>query len=126
MDEEKIKSEYATFQEENPGFGNMVVLNRDGEVLFRLDPNFISDGDGKILMDAWVNRKPAIEWTPKRYPIFSWEDLQFAARNIKDKDSLVGCITKSKNYIVVHMATGSKPAPAIATITLNRWSWDKF
>ena len=126
MDEEKIKTEYATFQDEHEGFGDFAILNRNGEVIFRLNQNFVTDEEGKILMDAWLNHKSAVEWTNKRYPILSWEEIQFAARNVKDKDALIGCITKSKNFIVVHLKAGAKAAPAIAAIALNRWSWDKI
>lgn len=126
MNEEKIKSEYLEFQNEHEGFGNLMVLNNEGQILFSLDPNFASKEEGKALMDAWLNNKSAIKIGEKRYPILSWEEIQFAARNVKDKDALIGCKVKSKNYVVVHLEKGAKISPAIASIALNRWSWDKI
>jgi hypothetical protein len=123
MDTEKLHEEYRQFQQTNEGFAEMMVLTKEGTIMFLTDSTFISEEDARNLMDAWLTRKSAAVIGEDRYPILSWETIQFAARNVKGKGALIGCLTKSDNYIVVHLEPHCKTPPAIAAINLNRWSW---
>jgi hypothetical protein len=122
MDVEKIKTEYAKFQEKGPDFGNLMILSREGNLLWSLDPDFTTEDQTKGLMDVWLNSKPAVELNGNRYPILKWDELQFAAKNTAGKGAIIGCVCKSKNFAVVqYSGTGNLIG---ATVELNRWSWN--
>jgi hypothetical protein len=122
MDAEQIISEYKTFQDANNGFGNLMILKTDGQILYSLED--IADEDAKGLMDAWLNHKSAVLIGENRYPILSWDELQFGARNVKGKGALVGTRTKQDHYVVAHLNADSRLPPSVAAINLNRWAWD--
>ncbi len=124
MEIDKLKSKYLEFQTENEGFGNLILLSKEGEIIFSLDPNFIGGTEAKELMDSWLNHKSAFVIGENRYPILSWEELQFAARNVKGKGAIIGTRTKSNEYTLVHLSPASKIAPTMGSIKLNRWVWD--
>ena len=119
---EKILAEYAQFQADNPGFAEIIILTSTGELEYGSDPTFCSKEEAKPLFDAWMNHGSAVEIGGNRYPVLSWEVMQFAARNVKGKGALVGCKTKTDRYVVVHLE--AKVAPTMAAIKFNRWSWD--
>ena len=123
MDTEKLHEDYHQFQETNEGFAEMMILTNEGTILFLTDSTFLSAEDARNVMDAWLNRKSAAVVGEDRYPILSWEAIQFAARNVNGKGALIGCLTKSGDYIVVHLTPKCRTPPAIAAINLNRWSW---
>ena len=125
MDKEKINSSYKEFQAQNPGFGALIVLTRAGEILHMTEPDAMTADQAKHLVDVWFNNKPAVEFGDIRYPVLKWDELQFAAKNVAKKGSLVGCKTKSDKLVVSKVA-GDCPTNIItATIALNRWSWNE-
>jgi hypothetical protein len=125
MDADKVSASYKAFQDQNPGFGALIVLTRVGDILYTSEPDAMSPDQAKHLVDVWFNNKPAVEFGDIRYPVLKWDELQFAAKNVAKKGSLIGCKTKTDNFAVVKVA-GDCPTNIIqATIALNRWSWNE-
>lgn len=120
---EHVMTEYKTFQEQNQSFGELIILSPNGNLEYTHPSEFCSDSEAQSLFEAWKNHGSAAVIGEDRYPIISWEELQFAARNVKGKGALVGCKTKTNRYIVVHLLPGAKDGPTTAAIKLNRWSW---
>ncbi len=119
MDIEKLKAEYAKFKETFEGFGVLTLLSEAGEILYTDDPAAIAPEEAKELLDAWLHTKPAVIVAGNRFPVLKWDPLQFAARNVKGAGSIVGSITKSKNYcIVFYHGTGNLIQ---TSIDFNRW-----
>ncbi|MHA1777359.1 MAG: hypothetical protein DRO88_00295 [Promethearchaeia archaeon] len=123
MDIEQLIPEFNAFQQEFPDFDLFIILASDGEVLYSSNPEKVNPEETRSLMHAWLKRESACMFGQKRYPILSWEPLQFAARNVKGKDALVGTITQSSYYLLAHLKAGAELAPAIGAIQLNRKFW---
>ncbi len=124
MDAEQIKNKYQEFQDANNGFAEVMILSKEGKILFSLEPNYITEDEAKNFMDAWLTKKSAVVIGENRFPILSHEEIQFAARNVKGKGALVGTKTKENHYIIAHLEPSSRFPPTIAAINLNRWAWD--
>lgn len=123
MDIDKLKPEFEEFQQEFPDFDLFFILNSTGEILYSSEPDKVNPEQTQDLMHAWLNRESACQLGEDRYPILSWEPLQFAARNVKGKGAIVGTITQSSYYLLAHLKLGAKLAPAIGAIQLNRKFW---
>ncbi len=124
LQSDEIVSKFREYQTSHAGSEILLILTNKGELEFSTDPTFCSQEDAQNLLKAWLSRESAAQIGEDRYPILSWEELQFAARNIHGKGALVGCKTKTNRYVVVKLAPTSKEAPTIAAIHLNRWSWN--
>ncbi|MCF2139095.1 MAG: hypothetical protein K9W44_03470 [Candidatus Lokiarchaeota archaeon] len=123
MDVNSIIPEFDAFIAEFPDFDLFIILTQDGIIKYCSDPDRVQSEQTKALMQAWLNHESACVLGKDRYPILSWEPLQFAARNVKGKGALVGTVTSSNHYLVAHLKPDAKLAPAIAAIYLNRKFW---
>ena len=124
MENEEIQAAYTEFQNDHPGFVELLVLSESGEQLFTSDPDFATPEETAQLMTAWLTNQPAVEIKEVRYPILKWDELQFAASNVAGYGALIGAKTKAGNYAVVHLDTSTKTPLLQATVELNRWSWN--
>ncbi|UYP46280.1 hypothetical protein NEF87_002565 [Candidatus Lokiarchaeum ossiferum] len=124
METEQIIEKYKEFQDANNGFEELMIFSEKGDLLFSLNPNYITEIEAKSLMEAWLTKQSAVVIGEVRYPILSHEILQFAARNVKGQGALVGTKTKKDNYVVAHLNATSRFPPTIAAINLNRWAWN--
>ena len=124
LDMDRILAEYQKFQELHPSYSEIIIISPNGGLEYCSHKDFCSEEDVKALFDAWMNHGPAAVLSGDRYPILSWEELQFAARNVRGKGALVGCKTKTHRYVLIHLNPNAKEAPTTAAIKLNRWSWD--
>ena len=123
LDFEKFLAEYRDFQQEHPSFGEIFILSSTGGLEFCSPADYCTEAEAQVLLDSWQNHGSAAVIGEDRYPIISWEELQFAARNVRGKGALIGCKTKSDRYVVIHLLPGAKDGPTTAAIKLNRWSW---
>lgn len=123
MDVEAVKKSYQEFQQKNPGFGELLVLTKEGTIILATDPGFAKEEETKQLMDAWLNNKPAVEIGGIRFSVLKWDPIQFAARNVGPKGALIGSIAKSNNYAVIHLSKDCPTPLLAATVSLNRWAW---
>ena len=123
MDSDAILKGYAEFQQKNPGFGPLIVLTKEGEILLSSEPNVITPDQGKHIVDVWFHTKPAIELGDVRYPVLKWDEMQLAAKNVRGMGSLVGCKCKSGLYAVAKVKPECPLNALQASIELNRWSW---
>ena len=121
---DNLKNEFQAFQEENPGFEILLALSAEGNLEFTTEDAFCSPEDAQKMFKAWHEHGSAVVIGEDRFPILSWEELQFAARNVRGKGSLVGAKTKSGRYGIAKLSGSAKLAPTIAAIKFNRWSWD--
>jgi len=119
----QLADQFADFRISQSDFDALAVLSPTGELLFQSEHDFIKPAEGIALVDAWKNHLSAVTLGEDRYPILSWEDYQFAARNVKGKGALVGSLDREKNFVVAHIIPTARNAPAIAAILLNRWVW---
>lgn len=124
MEAEQIIEKYKEFQDANNGFEELMMFSKEGDLLFSLNPNYITETEAKNLMEAWLNKQSAVVIGNIRYPILSHEILQFAARNVKGQGALVGTKTNEDHYVVAHLSASSRFPPTIAAINLNRWAWN--
>src|SRR6056297_1229275 len=119
MDENQIKEKYEEFQGEFPGMDTLLIMDKDAKILYCSDPEFANEEDTKNLLDVWKNKKSPLKLGGKRYVVLKWDDIQFASKNVVDKNAIIGSITKSGNYVVVlYQGTGNLLQ---STIDLNRW-----
>ncbi|MHA2001529.1 MAG: hypothetical protein ACTSVU_05500 [Promethearchaeota archaeon] len=125
MDTESISNEYKSFQESHPGYGNIIILSIEGEILYTSDPDWISPDQAKNFMDAWLNNGPALILGEDRFSIINWFDLQFAAKNVRGKGAFVGSKTKLDHYVLAFLPPGSKVPLTVGAIEINRWVWDR-
>jgi hypothetical protein len=123
METDAITTAFKTFQTQNPGFTHLLVLSRDGDILYSSEPNFITPDEAKHVMDTWQHNGPAVELGPLRFAVLKWDELQFAAKNVATKAGLVGSKTKSGKYAMVKLAPDCPTAILQASIIVNRWSW---
>ncbi len=122
MDENQIKEKYEEFQGEFPGMDTLLIMDKDAKILYCSDPEFANEEDTKNLLDVWKNKKSPLKLGGKRYVVLKWDDIQFASKNVVDKNAIIGSITKSGNYVVVlYQGTGNLLQ---STIDLNRWCWN--
>ncbi|TFH29631.1 MAG: hypothetical protein E4G98_03495 [Promethearchaeota archaeon] len=124
MDYQTLQPEFTEFTQEFPDFDAFFIVDVEGNMLFTTDPLFVNGDDTKILMQAWLKHESAFTIGENRYPILSWEEVQFAARNVRGKGAIIGTITQSKDYILAHLKPGASVAPTIAAIHLNRKFWN--
>jgi hypothetical protein len=125
MDAAAITSAFQSLQNENPGsFELLVVISKAGEVLYSSQEGAVTPDQAKHILDVWSNNKAAVELGEIRYPVLKWDPLQFAAKNVGGKGSLVGSKTKAENYAVAKVSPGSPLSVIQASIVLNRWAWN--
>lgn len=126
MDAAEIKAKFDELTQKKEGLGVLLVLSKDGSILYASDPNFAKPEETKALMDAWLTTKPAIEIGGLRYPILKWDPLQLAARNTTGNGAIVGAVTKAGNYAVMQLLKNCTIPLLEAGVILNRWSWNLF
>lgn len=124
LNKEQVLSIFREFQTENPGYEILIVLSAEGILEFSSDEGFCTPEEAKNLLKAWKEHESAVIIGEDRFPILSWEELQFAARNVRGKGVLVGAKTKTNRYVVIKISAETKAAPTIAAIKVNRWSWN--
>jgi len=125
LDENQFNAEFGQFQQEFPGFGELILLTKEGKIVFSTKSGFFTDEDAKTLINTWFTHQSAVVWGTDRFPILNWEELQFAARNVHGKGALVGTKTKSGLYAVVHIKPDGSIPPSLGAIHLNRWIWNR-
>ena len=124
MDYQTLQPEFTSFLEEYPDFDAFFIADAEGNLLFTTDPSFVKDEDTKSLMQAWLKHESAFTIGENRFPILSWEEVQFAARNVRGHGAIIGTMTESKVYLIAHLKQGASLAPTIAAIHLNRKFWN--
>lgn len=124
FDSDELNAQFLQFQLENPGFDSIIVLSPEGKLEYVSDPAICSEQEAAQLFHAWKEHQSAVILGEDRFPILSWEELQFAARNVKGKGMLVGSRTKTNRYVVIKLGPTAKIAPTIAAIQVNRWAWN--
>ena len=93
------------------------------------EEGFFSSEEARQLFFAWQNHEDAFFIGEERFPILSWNETQFAARNIKSKLIIVGTKTRTNRYVVMKVDPGTLWQPniaALASTMLNLWSRNLF
>jgi ethanolamine utilization protein EutA len=124
---EKITKAFKEFQAQHKGYESIFILTPEGNFEFTTENKYWSPENARDIFNAWQKHESAFFIGQDRFPIVSWANLQFAARNTQDKGIVVGTKTKTNRYIVMKVAPGTKREPNIAALAatlLNQWSWN--
>nr|MDO8114122.1 hypothetical protein [Candidatus Sigynarchaeota archaeon] len=90
---------FAGLLKQNPHVDKGVVLNPEGTVLFVVG-NWDPSSDAKNLLKIWREHGPRLEIQGTGYSVLRSEPEQLVSTNLAKKGSVVGSITKSRNFLV--------------------------
>jgi len=88
---------------EHEGMEEILLLNSEGDVIYKSEDFSLSTDEAKALLKAWKEKEPAIIFQGLRFAILKNDEIQLAAKNITGgKGNIVGSITKEGDYLVAH------------------------
>ncbi|MBN1215180.1 MAG: hypothetical protein JXA99_07020 [Candidatus Lokiarchaeota archaeon] len=123
MDVDKFKQIVEDLNEYE-GVEEVILLNNEGEVIFKSKEFPITNEESKALLDAWKNKKPSLNFLGNRYAIIKNDDIQLAAKNIiGGKGNIAGSITKEGDYLIIHTAQETGLILLEWSIFVNKIAW---
>jgi hypothetical protein len=93
---------YETLKKENADVDMGCVLTAEGKVLFTAGTWNVAADAAKALK-TWKEHGPRIEIQGTGYSVLRSEPESLVSTNLARKGSVVGSITKGKNFFIVHL-----------------------
>jgi hypothetical protein len=93
---------YETLKKENADVDMGCVLAAEGKVLFTAGTWDVSADAAKVLK-VWKEHGPRIEIQGTGYSVLRSEPESLVSTNLAHKGSVVGSITKGKNFLIAHL-----------------------
>jgi hypothetical protein len=93
---------YEALKKENADVDMGCVLAGDGKVLFTAGGWDVKAAAAKVLQ-TWKDHGPRIEIQGTGYSVLRSEPESLVSTNLAKKGSVVGSITKGKNFLIVHL-----------------------
>ena len=121
---ENIAEAYKIFKEGHDEFGDLLVIDKDAEILFKTDNISFDKSVCKIILDAWMEHQGSMIIDEIRYTILKSEPFQLAALKPGSGKSIVGSITKKGNYGIAFLTGGGANSLIVSSVLLNKWIWE--
>lgn len=123
MDDKKFNSIVEDLNEFR-GVEEVILLDKEGNILFKVGELTLSPEDAKKLLNSWKNKDPSLTYQNYRYVMIKNEEIQLAAKNTTDgKGNIAGSITNEGDYLIVHVAKETDIILLEWSILVNKLAW---
>ncbi|MFO8017160.1 MAG: hypothetical protein R6U96_00870 [Promethearchaeia archaeon] len=108
---------------EYEGVKEAFLLNNEGNVLFKSNNFELSNEESRAILQAWKDKKPALNYRNARYAVLKNDEIQLAAKNVSNGKGIAGSVTKDGNYLIIQTEQDSGMILLEWSIFVNKVAW---